>query len=74
MQVQHKDRSTLHYLIQRNFFDVVPMMYLANKNKHNLLGSCILSFFDLLSQELDQDQLFRLFKRYVSQNYHKLLF
>jgi hypothetical protein len=28
---------------------VVPMMYLANKNKHNLLGSCILSFFDLLS-------------------------
>lgn len=49
MQVQLKDRSTLHYLIQRNFFDVVPMMYLANKNKHNLLGSCILSFFDLLS-------------------------
>jgi len=30
-------------------------MYLANKNKNNLLGSCILSFFDLLSAELDQE-------------------
>lgn len=74
VQVQLKDRSTLHYLITKNYFDAVPLMYLANKNKSNLLGSCILSFFDLLAAELDQDQLYKLFKRYVAQNFHKTLF
>ncbi len=48
VQVSMKDRSTLHYLITKNYFDAVPKMYLSNKNKGNLLGSCILSFFDIL--------------------------
>jgi hypothetical protein len=40
-------------------------MYLNNQNKSNLLGSCILSFFELIAEQIEPEQLNKLFKRYV---------
>lgn len=64
----------MHYLIGRNFFDIFPTMFLANKNKRNLLGSCILSVFDQMMESLDETQLMKISRRFVQMGFHKSVF
>ena len=49
-------------------------MFLANKNKRNLLGSCILSVFDQMMESLDETQLMKISRRFVQMGFHKSVF
>jgi hypothetical protein len=72
--LQQKDKSIISFMISRMSFEVVPQIFLANTNKNNMLGSCILSLLDTLVESLDSQQLYKLLKRYVQLGYHKKIF
>lgn len=74
VQTQLKDKVTVQYLIMKSFFDIVPQMYLQTQNKNSLLGSCILSFFDQIAEQLENEQLEKLFQKYTKQGFHKTVF
>ena len=44
-----KDTNSVHYMIKKDIFDSIIKIFLSNKNKGNLLHSCILNLFEMLT-------------------------
>ena len=73
-QLQQKDKQTIQYMIKYSCLDVIPQMFLANKNKSNMLGSCILSFLETLIEAVDSQELQKRLRRYVMLGFHRKIF
>lgn len=47
--IQSKDTMSVSFMIKKSIFETILEMFLANKTKGNLLHSCILNLFDMLT-------------------------
>lgn len=47
--VQTKDTMSINYMIKKSIFEKLLDIFLSNKRKGNLLHSCILSLFEMLT-------------------------
>jgi len=47
--VQTKDTMSINYMIKKSIFEKILDIFLSNKRKGNLLHSCILSLFEMLT-------------------------
>ena len=51
-----KDTNSIHYMIKKDLFDSIIKIFLTNTNKRNLLHSCILNLFEMLTPSDNQNQ------------------
>lgn len=47
--IQTKDNPSVKYMINKEIFDTILEIFLNNKSKGNLLHSCILNLFEMLT-------------------------
>ena len=47
--ISMKDTMSVKYMIQKGIFDTILEIFLNNKQKYNLLHSCILNLFEMLT-------------------------
>ena len=47
--IQTKDNMSMNFMIKKQIFDRILELFLANRTKGNLLHSCILNLFDMLT-------------------------
>lgn len=47
--IYSKDTISVNFMIKKQIFETILEIFLANKTKGNLLHSCILSLFDMLT-------------------------
>ena len=47
--IQTKDTISVKFMIKKQIFDKILELFLSNKTKGNLLHSCILNLFEMLT-------------------------
>ena len=47
--IQTKDTNSVTFMIKKNIFETILEIFLSNKTKGNLLHSCILNLFEMLT-------------------------
>ena len=47
--IQTKDNISVKYMINKQIFETILEIFLTNKTKGNLLHSCILNLFEMLT-------------------------
>ena len=53
-----KDNTAIMYMIKKDLFEQILQIFLNNKNKGNLLHSCILNLFEMMiPQDPKMDQI-----------------
>lgn len=72
--VASKDRQSILCIIKNNIFEAIMRIFLENPNKRNLLHSCILSLFDLITNQMHQETMNQLLLYLVKRGYAETVF